>query len=97
MRNRKLDWAKRLDRIAKRLAIQLCGMRLEGPAAKKIIRESLDLAVATGYPTRPDDEADMISRSVSGLEGRVAALESQVNDLYVYKRLAEAVIVLKNE
>ena len=95
-----------LDRIAKRLAIQL-GLRLEDAAAGRIIRDSLglamqpdtispyalDQAVATVQPTRSEFETDMISPSVSGLEGRVTILEDQVSRLFEKLNTAAGILI----
>jgi len=82
-----------LYRIAKGLAVQLIGMNLNGPAARRLIGEALTRAMATVRRTRPDDEADTISRSVSELAARVTILEDQVSRLFGKLNTAAGVLI----
>ena len=81
-----------LDRIADRLAAVLW---VDAPRlfAYRAMRQALDQAVATVQPTRSEFETDMISPSVSGLEGRVTILEDQVSRLFEKLNTAAGILI----
>jgi len=83
---------QKLDRIADRLATALW-VDAPKPFAYRAMRQALDQAVATVQPTRSEFESDMISPSVSGLEGRVTILEDQVSRLFEKLNTAAGILI----